>query len=199
MRSYLLSDCYAGNQRRLRKISPRPRKISKTEQNVAAARQRIIEAARDLIVERGFHHTSVDDIATRAGVSRATCYYQFKSKSGILDAVIAAAQDRAPVTLRSRIRHPTTLPRPEDNVRLLIADICLIWEQDRPFFRRVMTLGEVDPEVEQVIESRQEERSAAIDAISHRLIATYQRRATVEALWALTSFLVFDSIRHFVR
>ncbi|MGH9199231.1 MAG: hypothetical protein ACRD1T_26320, partial [Acidimicrobiia bacterium] len=31
--------------------------------------------------------------------------------------------------------------------------------------------------------------------ISQRLIATYQKRATVEALWALTSFPVFDSIR----
>ncbi|MGH2828573.1 MAG: TetR/AcrR family transcriptional regulator [Actinomycetota bacterium] len=162
---------------------------------MAAARRSIIEAARDLIVERGFHHTSVDDIAAKAGVSRATCYYQFKSKNGILDAVIADAQNKAPVTLRSRIRHPTTLPRPIDNIRLLIADICRIWEQDRPLFRKVMTLGEVDPEVREVIEEREQERSAAIDAISYRLIATYQRRATVEALWALTSFLVFDSIR----
>lgn len=39
------------------------------------------------------------------------------------------------------------------------------------------------------------DRSHAIDAISHRLIARYSRRATVEALWALTGFSVFDSIR----
>lgn len=130
-----------------------------------------------------------------AGVSRATCYYQFTSKNGILDAVIADAQDKAPVTLRSRIRHPATLRRPIDNIRGLITDICLIWEQDRLLFRKVMALGEVDPEVSEIIENRQEERSAAIDAISHRLIARYRRRATVEALWALTSFPVFDSIR----
>jgi AcrR family transcriptional regulator len=162
---------------------------------VAAARRSIIQAARDLFVERGFHHTPVDDIAAKAGVSRATCYYQFKSKNGILDAVIIDAQDRAPVTLRARIRHPTTLPRPVDNIRLLIADICLIWEQDRPLFRKVMALGEIDPEVREIIESREEERSLAIDSISHRLIVRYARRATVEALWALTSFSVFDSIR----
>ncbi|MGH2753231.1 MAG: TetR/AcrR family transcriptional regulator [Actinomycetota bacterium] len=162
---------------------------------MAGVRRSIIEAARDLIVELGFHHTSVEDIAAKAGVSRATCYYQFKSKNGILDAVITDAQDRAPVTLRSRIRQPTTLPRPIDNIRLLITDICLIWDQDRALFRKAMTLGEVDPEVREVIEERENERSLAIDAISHRLIATYQRRATVEALWALTSFPVFDSIR----
>lgn len=128
-------------------------------------------------------------------MSRASCYYQFKSKNGLLDAVIAAAQEQAPVTLRSRVRHPATLPRPADNLWGLISDVCLIWEQDRPLFRKVMALGEVDPEAREVIENREMERSHAIDAISHRLIARYQRRATVEALWALTSFQVFDSIR----
>ncbi|HVM36003.1 MAG TPA: helix-turn-helix domain-containing protein [Actinomycetota bacterium] len=128
----------------------------------------------------------MDDVATKAGVSRATCYYQFKSKPGLLDALIADVQDRAPVTLRSHIRHPTTLPRPIDNIRLLIEDICLIWEVDRPLLGKLMALGEVDPEVKEVIEEREQERSLAIDAISHRLMARYARRATVEALWALT-------------
>jgi hypothetical protein len=132
-RSYLLSDCEAENGKVAKRSRPRRKKISKTEQNVALARRTIIEAARDLFVERGFHHTSVDDIAARAGVSRATCYYQFKSKNGLLDAVVADAQDRAPVTLRSKIRHPATQPRPADNLRSLIRDICLIWEQDRLF------------------------------------------------------------------
>jgi hypothetical protein len=99
------------------------------------------------------------------------------------------------VTLRSRIRHPATLERPVDNLRGLIRDICLIWEEDRLLFRKVMALRDVDPEVARVMENRQQERSAAIDAISHRLIARYQRRATVEALWALTSFPVFDATK----
>jgi hypothetical protein len=63
---------------------------------------------------------------------------------------------------------------------------------------KVMALGEVDPEVKEVIEGREQERSLAIDAISHRLMARYQRRATVEALWALTGFSVFDAIRRHV-
>jgi AcrR family transcriptional regulator len=143
-------------------MSPRPKKISKTQSNVTEARQKILASARDLFVERGFHHTSVDDIAGAAGLSRATCYYQFKSKSGILDAVIAAIQDRAPVKLRSRIANPTPSSVPAENLRGLIADICLIWEEDRLLFRKVMTLGEVDPELRGVIDERQADRSAAV-------------------------------------
>lgn len=99
------------------------------------------------------------------------------------------------MTLRSAIRHPATLPLPVDHIRGLIRDICLIWEQDRPLFRVVMALGQVDPEVREVLEDREAQRSLAVDSISHRLIARYSRRATVEALWALTSFPVFDSLR----
>lgn len=85
--------------------------------------------------------------------------------------------------------------RPADNLHGLIRDICLIWEEDRPLFRKVMASGEVDPEVRDVIQSHEMDRSHAIDAISQRLIARYSRRATVEALWALTGFSVFASIR----
>jgi hypothetical protein len=103
------------------------------------------------------------------------------------------------VTLRSHIRHAATLPRPVDNIRLLIQDICVIWEVDRPLLGKVMTLGEVDPHVKEVIAEREQERSAAIDAISHRLMARYSRRATVEALWVLTSFSLFDAVRHYAK
>jgi EamA domain-containing membrane protein RarD len=58
-----------------------------------------------------------------------------------------------------------------------------------------MALALVDLELQEVIEAREEVRSLAIDAISYRLIARYSRRASVEALWALTSFPVFGSIR----
>lgn len=180
---------------RSREISPRPRKSVSPEQNVALARRTIIEAARALFVERGFTtHRSMTSPPGR-GVSRATCYYQLKSKNGRLDAVVADAQHRAPVTLRSRIRHPATQPRPADDLRGLIRDICLIWEQDRTFLPEGDGLRVGQPELPEVTEVRKEDRSLAIDAISHRLIARYSRRASVEALWALTSFPVFDSIR----
>jgi AcrR family transcriptional regulator len=46
----------------------------------AMTRQHIIESALRLLAERGFHGTLVDDIATEAGVSRATLYQYFESK-----------------------------------------------------------------------------------------------------------------------
>jgi len=44
----------------------------------------LAEAASDLFLERGYHHTSVDDIASRAGVSRATFFNYFPAKADVL-------------------------------------------------------------------------------------------------------------------
>ncbi|MCM3923860.1 TetR/AcrR family transcriptional regulator [Frankia sp. AiPs1] len=46
-------------------------------------RARIVTAALDLFESQGFHGTSVDEIATAAGVSRATLYQYFESKETI--------------------------------------------------------------------------------------------------------------------
>lgn len=51
-------------------------------------RQRLYEAAVDLIAEQGFSATTVDDIALRARVAKGTVYYNFKSKSELFEALL---------------------------------------------------------------------------------------------------------------
>jgi TetR/AcrR family transcriptional regulator, fatty acid metabolism regulator protein len=53
--------------------------------------QRILEAAIDVIAERGFFNARVTDIATRAGVADGTIYLYFKNKEQILMASISTA------------------------------------------------------------------------------------------------------------
>lgn len=44
----------------------------------------LAEAATELFLEQGYHHTAVDDIAHRAGVSRATFFNYFPAKADVL-------------------------------------------------------------------------------------------------------------------
>jgi AcrR family transcriptional regulator len=46
--------------------------------------QRITDSAVSLFLEQGIEATTLDDIATRAGISRRTFFYYFKSKDDIL-------------------------------------------------------------------------------------------------------------------
>jgi AcrR family transcriptional regulator len=49
-----------------------------------AKRQAVLQAAAELFNERGFHATSLDDIAARLNVSKPTLYYYVKNKDEIL-------------------------------------------------------------------------------------------------------------------
>jgi AcrR family transcriptional regulator len=50
----------------------------------ASSRRALEEAAEELFLEQGYDHTTVDDIARRAGVGRATFFNYFPSKPDLL-------------------------------------------------------------------------------------------------------------------
>jgi TetR/AcrR family transcriptional regulator len=51
--------------------------------------QELLDAALSLFVEKGFAATRIDEVATRAGVSKGTLYLYYASKEELLKAVIA--------------------------------------------------------------------------------------------------------------
>jgi TetR/AcrR family transcriptional regulator, cholesterol catabolism regulator len=54
----------------------------------ARTRQKLFEAAVELIAEQGFSATTVDDIAVRAGVAKGTVYYNFSSKTELFEELL---------------------------------------------------------------------------------------------------------------
>lgn len=58
------------------------------------------EAAISLFVEKGFDNTTMDDIAERADVARATVFNHFPRKAAFIDEWTARRQERAAVALR---------------------------------------------------------------------------------------------------
>ncbi|MFF5293038.1 TetR/AcrR family transcriptional regulator [Paractinoplanes globisporus] len=69
-----------------------------------ATRQRVLEAARALLLRRGYTGTTVDAIAHRAGVSVQTVYNTVGGKAAVLKAVYdtALAGDDEPVPIMER-------------------------------------------------------------------------------------------------
>lgn len=63
-------------------------------------RDRVVAAALELFSERGVSGTSLQMIADRLGIGKAGVYYQFKTKEGIIEAVLAPAFEQ----MRSIIR-----------------------------------------------------------------------------------------------
>lgn len=73
---------------------PRPTKQSPERGN---ARNRLLEAARDIILAKGFAATSVDDLCSSAGVTKGAFFHHFASKEAL---GVAAAEFWAETTAR---------------------------------------------------------------------------------------------------
>lgn len=55
----------------------------------AGTREAIMDAATELFAARGVTSTSIDDIAAAAGIAKGSIYYNFESKAGLVEAIIA--------------------------------------------------------------------------------------------------------------
>lgn len=56
-------------------------------------RQALLDAARDVFLEKGFANATIDAVVDRAGGSKATVYALFESKEGLFAALVAEAAE----------------------------------------------------------------------------------------------------------
>ncbi|MEV6431349.1 helix-turn-helix domain-containing protein [Nocardia sp. NPDC051463] len=167
-------------------MSPRPYDMGRRRESVDDTRARILAAARDLLVAKGV--VAVDAIARRADVSRATIYYQFGTKIGLLEALCDELAERGRM---ERLAEAFGQPDAREGLRILVEVIADFWAVDRECTRRLRGLAALDPDVGQVIAARDERRRNGAAVFATRLDAGPQFGPI---LHTLTSFEVFDSL-----
>ena len=122
----------------------------RTEQ-ARATRVAVLDAARDLFVERGFVATTVQAIADRAGVSPETVYATFRSKRALLSAVIdvSISGDDEPVPLLQRawVQRMRDEPDPQRRLRILARNGRIILERIGPIYDVLHGAAASDPRI----------------------------------------------------
>ncbi len=83
-------------------------------------RNAILDSARDLFSERGYHGTTLLDIAEIAGIGVSSLYSYFPSKIHLLYAVVEPWQKDAFARLEARV---DALSRPRDKLRCMLLGI----------------------------------------------------------------------------
>jgi TetR/AcrR family acrAB operon transcriptional repressor len=61
--------------------------VRQTKENAEITRQRIIDAAREVFLSRGVSRTSMEQIASQAGVTRGAIYWHFSNKTELFSAL----------------------------------------------------------------------------------------------------------------
>jgi AcrR family transcriptional regulator len=178
-------------------MSPRPYRLGARIAAVADSRARIVGAARELFADRGFHRVSLDEIARRADVARATVYHQFGSKLGLLEAVIQDFELRAGMDALTELVETAT---PDRLVRAVVSAGCRYWATDPPLARQVIAFAATDADAGHLLARHDAGRLRLLSRLVDRLEAdgrladSCSARQALDALWVLTSFGAYDDL-----
>ncbi len=92
--------------------------------NDESTRERIVAAATDLVLEKGYDEATMREIAERAGVSLGSAYYYFEGKEELIQGIYARISDEHAALARERmVGEKRFLPRLEATVYAYL-DVC---------------------------------------------------------------------------
>ncbi|MEV4753536.1 TetR/AcrR family transcriptional regulator [Micromonospora sp. NPDC049559] len=114
-------------------------------------RRKIIEAARELFLERGYAATALQDIADRAGVAVQTIYFAFGNKRTVLkelgDVTIAGDDEPVATVDRPWFRAALAAGTAEEQLRQLVRGAGQILDRVAPMMEVLRTAATVEPEI----------------------------------------------------
>jgi AcrR family transcriptional regulator len=170
------------------------RRPSRSEQT----RDRIMAAVRELLAEGKFHESTVEEVAERAGISRATLYQHFRSRVDLVDTICDTfAVNPALVEIRGAVE----LPDAEAALSETIALSMRFWSSEDPILRQLYGVVAIDPAARDLVARQRDDRHGEIKRLarhlktSGRLKAGTSERDAVDQLMVLTSYETFGELR----
>ena len=165
------------------------------QRTVEAGRERIIQAARELLEDEEAEGFSIDAVARRAGVARMTVYNQFESKAGLLEALFdSLAQHGALAGMAEIFKVPDTL----EALDQYVAIFGRFWTTNRRAHRRLRAAALHDDELAAAIDSRNDRRRRGVAEIVRRLgdsaRPVVSRDDVVNVVFVLLSFDTLDAL-----
>jgi AcrR family transcriptional regulator len=179
------------NATRAYRASTRPERSEQT-------RERITAAVRELLAEGSFHTSSVEEVAKRAHVSRATVYQHFRSRVDLVDP-ICDTFDRNPALVR--LREIVTLEDPAAALAQTIALSMRFWDAEDSVLRQLYGVVAIDPAAQELVRRQREDRRGEIRRLArhlrthHRLRTGVSQREATDTLMVLTSYETYRELR----
>jgi AcrR family transcriptional regulator len=121
--------------------TPAQRRPTYAEAARALLRDTLLDAAGDLMRERGWGEVTMAGVAAAAGVSRQTLYHTFGSRSDVAQAYVLREADRFVSSVEAALR-----AHPADPRRALVAalEVFLAAAEGHPLIRAIVSGGDGD-------------------------------------------------------
>ena len=180
-------------------VKPRRRYDNRRrEEQALQARRRVLEAANELFLERGYPGTTMAQVARAAGVSVETVYKAFGTKAALAKELwdVTLVGDDQPVPLAQRPEFTAITAEPDPR-RMLAAYAALgrvLYERLGPLLRVIVEGAQAgDPELRDVLATIERERLAGASGFVASLAERGLLRdgldpeAARDVLWTLIS------------
>jgi AcrR family transcriptional regulator len=145
----------------------------------------MLAAAGELFVERGYGATTLQDVATRAGVAVQTIYYTFGKKRTLLKELVdvTIAGDLEPVATMDRpwFRDALAARTAAAQLRAQIRGSRQVLERIAPIIEVVNTAVAIDPEVAELWPRDADPRYTVLAAAANTLVTKPDAREGVSA------------------
>jgi AcrR family transcriptional regulator len=167
-----------------------------------ATRRDILEAARELLLERGYVRTTMSEVARRAGVALDTVYASVGRKPQLvrllLESSISGVDQVVPAEQREYVRAFRAEPDARRKLEIYAAAVAAIMPQLAPLVRFCKDSGSSDPDIAALWQEISERRAANMRrlvadlATTGRLHPGLSQQDAADQVWVTNSPEVFD-------
>jgi AcrR family transcriptional regulator len=175
---------------RLSVVPARPYRTRRRSDRTQATREQIKTAVRELLAEGSFHASTVEEVADRAGVARATLYQHFRSRLELVDA-ICETFDENPALLQ--LRDTVELPDAHTALGETIALTVRFWSTEDPILRQLYGAAAIDSAAQALVDRQRSDRRNEYDRLVHNLHRAHNLRPGLTRQRALNLLLVLSS------
>jgi AcrR family transcriptional regulator len=146
-------------------MSPRKYDMSRRASAVAQTRRRIVDATRELHLEKGIAATSWDDIAARAGVGVGTVYRHFPSLDELIPACGQISMERIALPDPQDASAPFDgADTPAERIERLVREVFAIYERGAPELHALRDERDVHPRIADDHDAFEASLTALVDA-----------------------------------
>src|SRR5215831_6611185 len=177
-----------------------PKRYTSSRGSASSARtmQRVLDAAASLVEEDAFHTATMDDLARRAGVARATVFSRFGSKLGVLEALSLRCAGGPEM---GAIREAQAVDDPVAAVDALLLAGCDLWEKEGYIMVQLKAIVVLEPDASATIDAQYVDQRRGMEALARslqqagRLREGWSVARAAAALHALTGVETFMLLR----
>jgi AcrR family transcriptional regulator len=147
-------------------------------------------AVRELLEAGAFHESTVEQVADRAGISRATLYQHFPSRLDLVDE-ICDSFDANPALLA--LRGSVELEDPERALAETLANTVAFWSSEDTVLRQLYGVVAIDPAARDLVDRQRADRHGEMERLARHLQRTDRIRLGMTRPQALARLMVLTS------